>query len=63
MAAADRSAKDKQRASYLKMIGEERRQGKCPVCYAYMPNYTFGGSGAMQHMSQHARGYAGKKDK
>lgn len=29
----DRSAKDKQRASYLKSIGEERTEGKCAICY------------------------------
>jgi hypothetical protein len=33
----DRSAKDKQRASYLKDQGEERTSGKCAVCYKTIP--------------------------
>ncbi len=46
---ADRSAADKQRASYLKQHGIERRTGKCAVCYAIIPNDTHGGTGAFRH--------------
>lgn len=50
--ASRRSTRDKERAAVLKAIGEERRSGKCPICYGTIPNDTFGGWGAAGHISR-----------
>jgi hypothetical protein len=54
-AGARRSQRDKERAAYLKSIGDERRSGRCPICYELIPNDTFGGFGAASHLSRCTR--------
>lgn len=43
------SESNKRMSSYLKQKGEERRTGRCAVCYRMIPNDTFGGAGAYRH--------------
>lgn len=50
---------DKRQSAYLKMIGDERRSGMCPVCYKPIPNDTFGGSGAFRHYPAQCCGQGG----
>lgn len=55
--AAKKSNKDKEMAADLKARKIERRSGICAICYATIPNDTHGGTGALAHYLQHARGY------
>lgn len=54
--AASRREADRRRAAYLKSIGEERRTGRCPVCYGLVSLTAM-----TAHIDQHARGYVEKK--
>ena len=59
---ARRRAKDQARARDMKARGEERRSGRCCVCYGVIPNDTIDGDGARQHYERHSRGFRGKKE-
>ena len=59
--AARKSNKDKEMAADLKMRKVERRTSICVICHAVIGNDTLGGTSALNHYLQHARGYGERK--
>jgi hypothetical protein len=48
--------KDQEMAQRMKAAGEERRSGRCPICYNMIPNGLFEAQGNYIHLTARCPG-------